>query len=282
MNNARKALGRELRYLREAAGLSGRQLADIVGETQTDIHRMEKASGKTLSSFSAPLVWKWLTAVDADEAAHERVSILVESVLRGDVTWREKLGDRTHLQDEIRDLEAESSIIRDFQLSIIPGLLQTPEYARYIIRVADVEGVIVHEESLAGRLRRQEALYGSGRQFTFLISEAALHRPVGMPGLLAAQLDRIVSLAPLQAVDVAILPLGEPPEAVPWSGFVIYEAEEPCVEVELTHPIEMVCDPGQVQHYRDLYLAMWDRALKGSDAVTLLQRVVGTLRERYE
>ncbi len=113
--------------------------------------------------------------------------------------------------------------MRNFQPTVVPGLLQTPEYAHYVIPRADIENVMDRDAAAAARLRRQQALFTGERRFEFLISEAALHWPRSTRELLTTQLERIVALAPLEAVSVAVLPLGEPVDAVPFHGFVIYE-----------------------------------------------------------
>ena len=76
----------------------------------------------------------------------------------------------------------------------------------------------------------------------------------------------------------ALLPLGDPVDAVPWSNFVIYEGDEPFVSVELVHRPETVTDPHQVDLYRRIYAQMWRRAAVGPDAVALIQRIAGDLR----
>jgi transcriptional regulator with XRE-family HTH domain len=278
IKQAREALGRDLNYLRDAAGLSERKLAARLGVSQTTILRLEKGRGTTPRSLPVSAIRKWVEVTGADEAIRLRVEVLIEAILRSDYSWRDKLGDRSHLQDEIRDLESEATIVRTFQLTVIPGLLQTPEYAHYIIPVADVENVIDHNAAAAGRLRRQQALFATGRRFEFLISEAALHWPASSPELVVAQLDRITALAPLKSVDLAVLPIGEPPDGIPWTGFVIYESSEPCVEIEMTHRGEMIDDPQQVDLYRNLYSRMWARSAVGPDAVALIQRVAADLR----
>lgn len=276
---ARVVLARDLKYLREAAGLSERQLAARLGVSQASIQRLENAIGKTSRSLPSRLIEEWTDATGADERTRDRVRLLVEAVLRKDRSWREKLGDKTHLQDEFRDLEATSHTIRGFQLTIVPGLLQTPEYARYIIPRADVDNVIDHAASVAARLARQEVLFSGGRRFEFLISETALHWPRSSPELLATQLDRIVALMPLKSVNVRILPLGEYADVIVWHNFVIYESDEPAVEVELTHRYERVTDPQQIELYRRIYGQLWEGAIYGAEAVTLIQRIANESRD---
>jgi transcriptional regulator with XRE-family HTH domain len=271
----REQLGAELEHLRRLAGRSGRALAGVLSISQSTISRVE--SGKAL--LSRDEVDAWADATAADAATRDRLLALVDAALREEASWRGKLGEgRTHLQDEMRGREAGARIVRNFQPTVVPGLLQTPEYAHYVIPRADIENVMDRAAAAAARLERQQSLFNGERQFEFLIGEAALHWPGSAPELLAAQLDRIVALAPLQAVTIAVLPLGEPVDAVPWNNFVIYEGDEPFVSVELVHRPETVTDPHQVDLYRRIYAQMWRRAAAGPDAVALIQRTAGDLR----
>ncbi|MGH3778873.1 MAG: helix-turn-helix domain-containing protein [Pseudonocardiaceae bacterium] len=271
----REQLGQELEHLRKLAGLSGRALAGMLPISQSTISRVE--SGKTL--LSRDEVDAWADAAGADTPTRARLLALVDAALREEASWRGKLGEgRTHLQDEIHARETVAHTVRNFQPTVVPGLLQTPEYAHYVIPRADIENVMDRGEAAAARLQRQQSLFNGDRQFEFLIGEAALHWPVAAPELLAAQLNRIVALAPLKAVNIAVLPLGEPVDAVPWSNFVIYEGDEPYVSIELVHRPETVANPRQVDLYRRLYDHMWRRAATGPDAVALIQRVAAELR----
>jgi transcriptional regulator with XRE-family HTH domain len=271
----RKQLGLELEHLRRLAGLSGRALADMLPISQSTISRIE--SGKALPTRDE--VGVWADATGANASTRERLLTLVEAALREEASWRGKLGEgRTHLQDEIRARETAAHTVRNFQPTVVPGLLQTPEYAHYVIPRADIENVIDRAVAAAARLQRQQSLFNGERRFEFLLSEAVLHWPRSEPEVLAAQLERIVTLAPLKAVNIAVLPLGEPVDAVPWNNFVIYEGDEPFVSIELVHRPETLTDPHQIDLYRRLYNQMWQCAATDSEATALIQRVAAELR----
>jgi predicted butyrate kinase (DUF1464 family) len=101
--------------------------------------------------------------------------------------WKHELREgHASLQTSFDELVRNAARIRDFQMTLIPGLLQTPDYARY----RALEAVRVHgtaadkvDEMVAARMRRQEVLYASGKQFEFLVLEAAFRYllcPAGM------------------------------------------------------------------------------------------------------
>lgn len=276
---AREQLAADLKYLREAAGLTERQLAERLGVTQSKVQRLEAGKGTTSKSLpSRHLVQLWAEATEADVVTRARLRMLVDAELRGDQSWRDRLGSRTHLQDEMRAHEAAAHTIRSFQPVIIPGLLQTPEYARYIIPLVDVEHTVDHEAALTGRLARQQALFAGEKRFEFLITEAVLRWPSTYPEMLAAQLDRVATLASLTSVEVRVLPLGEPADVVVWSPFVILESDRPFVSVEVTAVELPFVDHRQVSVYRELYDKMWERALVGQDALALIRRTATEMR----
>lgn len=280
---AREQLAQELKYLRESAGLSERDLADVLGKTQSHINRQETGRLTSPRSLSPKLIEDWAEATGADATTRLKLRMLVDAALRNDPSWKERLGDQTHLQEEMRLREAAAHTIRNFQPTIVPGLLQTPEYAKYVIRVADVEGDMDVEQHVLGRLRRQEALFTGDKQFEFLMSEAALRWPASHPDMLAAQLDRIVTLSSLKSVAVGVLPIGEPINVVAWSNFIILDGDKlSFIAMELVHNEPNLINDRDVGLYRGLYFKMWSRALVDQDAVALIRRIAAELRKEGE
>jgi len=275
---AREQLAHDLKYLRESAGLSERELAVRIDTTQSWVQQREKGKGTTARSLNLQRIEAWADATNADIDMRLKLRTLVDAILRDDPSWEDRLGERKHLQDEMRAREAAAHTIRSFQPTIVPGLLQTPEYATFVMRLADVESVMDYDEALAGRLRRQEALFVGEKRFEFLIGETALRWPASRPELLAAQLDRIVTLSSLKYVSVAVLPIGEPVNVVAWSNFTLLEGDSPFVSIELTHHEDPLADDRRIDLYRTLYSKMWARALTGADAAALIQRMAAELR----
>ena len=76
--------------------------------------------------------------------------------------------------------------VRNFQPGIIPGLLQTADYALRIMEIANIQGAVDLADAVNVRLARQEALYDQGRHFEFIMTESALRWRPGPPELLSA------------------------------------------------------------------------------------------------
>lgn len=276
MTTPRVQLGRELKHLREFAGLNGRDLAARIRDSglemsQSTVSRIESGA----AAVTRPEVQAWADATDAAPDTRERLMELAEAAFTDVTAWRNAVRAGTrHLQDHVRARETAARTVRNFQPTVIPGLLQTPEYAHWMIPLADIAGVVDHAEAAAARLQRQPALFDTDCRFEFLIGECALHwNPAPAPDLLVAQLDRVASLAATDNVHIGVLPINGQAVAAPWNNFVIYEGDETFVMVELIHAGVRITDPEDVELYRRLYDRLWERAAKGPDAVALIQRV---------
>ena len=190
------------------------------------------------------------------------------------VIFRERLaGLVSSMQIEFRELEATSMAVRNFQPGIIPGLLQTAEYARRILQMAGAQDDDDLASAVTVRLERQQALYDRGRRFEFILTEAALRWRPG-PGLLAAQLDHLASMATLETAELAVIPADAEMHAITRCGFILYEdrndGEPPVVAIETPHSLLYATD-ADVETYRD-QLALFRRsALYGAAALDFIR-----------
>lgn len=263
-------LRRELLRARDLADLSGRALADKLKVDRGKVWRVER--GQQLPPV--PLVKEWLRVCDVTGDDRRRVIDLAEAAHGETRPWGDLLAGATHLQGVARQREAEAAVVRNFQPTIVPALLQTPEYAMRVIPLADHTGSIDHTAALTTRLERQQRLYEDGHRFQFLLVEAALRWSVDLGEVGPAQLDRIVSMAKLGTVEVAVVPAGGDVVA-PWHNFVLWEPndDDPYVTTELFHGEQEIRTADEVALYRDLWERMWTAAAVGDDAVTLIREV---------
>lgn len=260
----RDRLRTELARVRVKAGLSGRALGAALGDglavKQATISRIER--GQTVPSV--PTVRAWLAACRVDDAAAAALLDLAEAAQAETRGWRELLERDGHAQREAADMEEAATAVRNFQPSVVPGLLQTPAYARALLTIGHTRDV---DRALSSRIGRQQILYEPGRLFTFLIAEKVLTWPLGGPDVLVGQRDWIVSLARLDTVEVAVLPHEATVTAL-WNNFLLWTfADEPArVTVERTDGETDTNDSGTVAHHLSLWERMWGAALLGDDA----------------
>lgn len=268
----RALLAKELLRVRDLAGLSGREMARRLGISQPKMSRIDR--GRSLPSV--PLVERWLSEGGADEDTRERILALAEAAHGETRPWGDLLGDRSHLQDEARQQNAAARLVRNFQPTVIPGLLQTAEYARSVLALGHTAD---RTAALAARLERQQVLHEPDRRFEFVIAESVL-RWVPGPRALAGQIDRLLSLATLESVEVAVLPASAA-VVVPWHNFIIREPADGSpiyVTTELFHGAQEINDVASVA----IYVKAWERlasvAVWSGHAQDLLARIADDYR----
>src|SRR2546421_8046171 len=232
LRSKRRRLAAELVRLREEAGLSGRELARQIGISQSKVSRIE--AGTTMPSM--PEVTAWAEAVGTNVSTRNRLRSLTEAAFVELHSWRSLLRDRPHLQDDIGRREAAASPVHTFQPYIVPGLLQTADYAARVFSMFQIpyaEGDVA--AAVAGRLNRQTALQRGGR-FEFLVTESALRWCPIPRRLFVAQLERIHQVSTFESVSIGVIPLDTAAVAAIPPGFVIYgEDDDAYLTVETVH-----------------------------------------------
>jgi Domain of unknown function (DUF5753) len=140
---------------------------------------------------------------------------------------------------------------------MVPGLLQTADYARRLLETAYEPGDV--GRAVAARLERQSILYDQAKRFDFLITESALRwRPQGID--MRPQVDRLISVASLPNVTLAVAPQGESP--IPYlHPFVIWQLPEGTMVSVETYSAELwVHEAADVARYREV----WERAAQAA------------------
>lgn len=265
----RQQLGAELRRLRDMAGISGRELAKRVGISQSTLSRIE--AGQVVPPL--PQVLDWAEAVGAEQDSQASLRALTEAAHSPEVhDWAASLADRPHLQDDVRAFEEDAQVVRNFQPALVPGLLQTADYARRVFATFDPPyAPDALAAALAARLDRQRVLYDPAKRFEFLITEAALRFRPGPHRVLLAQLDRIISIETLDTVTIGVIPQDiEASTTIP-HGFVIYENEDHAIASAEPIPGSMVSrGPEIVDAHRRRWAALTRMAVFDSDARAFL------------
>ncbi|MFE1799932.1 helix-turn-helix domain-containing protein [Streptomyces sp. NPDC059517] len=208
----RRKLGAELRALRARAGLTSGEAARLVGWHQSKVSRIE--TGR--SGVKPADVRRLLDAYDVrDPELHELLVVLAGA--DGDGRhhwWHAYRGLLPSTYSDFISLEAQAGAMRTLENSVVPGLLQTPEYARAVTRAA-LDGVpdgkidALVEMLVKVRLARQEVLRSNKPlRLSAVLDESVLRRTVGGPEVMARQLDRLREAAHLPHVRIQVLPFG--------------------------------------------------------------------------
>ncbi|MBD0844614.1 helix-turn-helix domain-containing protein [Streptomyces sp. TRM68416] len=181
-----------LKHQREAAGLTQQQLADMTVMTRSHIAHIE-AGRRVPSKEDARRLDKALNTGD----------VLSSFLPQEDGTIADYF-------ESARQLEQQATMIREFALSFVPGILQTERYARAVLGTtfpprSDEE----RDRHVVTRLERAKILSNPVTPVVWaLLDETVLRRPVGGPEIMAEQVAYIVKLVETKRVRAHILPLG--------------------------------------------------------------------------
>lgn len=271
----RARLGRRLRALRASAYPSGLQFASEAGWPQSRVSKLER--GAQVPTRADLEQWLALTGHGEDsdllaellgQAAAARIDYVADqSVLEeGGFAARQRRRGVT---------EAATWRITEYQPGMIPGLVQTPAYARELLSrtigglagLADARHEI--DAIVAERIRRQELLYEPGQEVELLIGQAALYNYPGLHSTMIGQLDRLVSLTGLDTLRVGIVPFDAPMTVLPLCNFTVHDAD--LVIIESLSGEQRHSDPDEVKAYLDAVAALWESVAVDEVALGLLR-----------
>nr|MDT0660654.1 helix-turn-helix transcriptional regulator [Micromonospora sp. DSM 115978] len=271
-------LAQVVRRLRQDAGLTHTDLVQATGLPRQTISRMENADRRP----NLAAVIKILHALNIGEASTTYRSVIRLAMDAAETGWWDRrehggMGDR---QRVVADIEHGATSIRQYQSALLPGLLQTEEYARYRAEFGGAEDV---EATVRGRLRRQDLLTADNPpQYTVIAEESVVRRLPVPPQVMLAQLRHLLDLAARPAISVRVLPvdarLGD--GYLPRSPFALYDhaGGDPVVVVIDTAEQDLVdSNPGTAARYAQLFDRLCAAALSDEDSATLIQQVADRL-----
>jgi transcriptional regulator with XRE-family HTH domain len=201
----RMLIGSTLRRLRTEKGITRDEAADAIRASAWKIHRMENGQVGFKDRDLVDLL-RLYGVTDQEEIA----ALLEISREANSPGWWFRYGDvvppwfRTYM-----DLESAATLIRTYQAQLVPGLLQTADYAR-----ATIAGMLLPrspeevERRITLKLARQQILKRpDGPRLWAVVDEAALRRPVGGEEVMREQLKRLIDAANLSSVVLQVLPI---------------------------------------------------------------------------
>jgi transcriptional regulator with XRE-family HTH domain len=275
-----RQLGRRLRELRQAAGLTGAQLAERLGSSQSAVSRYEL--GQMVPP--ADVVDQWAEAVGATAEEHAELVDLAELAETETVVWRRRSrrGGLAERQQETLEMEASAGVVWSFQPILMYRLLQVPGYARAVYEAFHVGARPDEAEGVAARLAHQEILHREERRrFEFLVSEAGLRWRFVPRDVMAAQLERLIEVSKLPNVYLGVLALEMPAPLWHSHGFTIFAERaggaETVVHIENLTAGDNLRNPLDVARYQDAFERLRKVALSGDEARGLLRRLAGDL-----
>jgi transcriptional regulator with XRE-family HTH domain len=274
----RRRLALELRRLREAARLTCEEVAEHLECSASKISRVE--TGRV--SVSPRDVRDMLELYGVPEQQRDSlVQLSRDSRQKG---WWHAYSDTIQPQFATYvGLESAASEIRVYEVNIIPGLLQTEDYARTMIRSATMNGSHDDiERTVALRMARQPALTRDDPPMLWtVVDEAALRRRVGGAELMRAQLEHVLELSSLKNVAMQVIPFAagaHPAMGRPFVILVFPERIDPDVVYleDLTSTLYLE-DVDEVDRYNVFFNHLRATALSFEDSAALVTSVLKEL-----
>lgn len=269
----RLRLGQELRLLRERQKLTGAKAAKELGWSPSKVSRIEAA--RTMPSADDIKAMVKLYRVDGDKF-DELIGLLRDAEQRG---WWEDYEDA--LPEEYTrflGLEAEAISQRSWEPNIVPGLLQTEDYAREVILSSRAISRITHSgvrSRVEVRLDRQRRVLHRPDpcRLTVVLDEAALMRRFGEPSVMREQMEHLLEMSLLPHVGVHVLTM-DSLHPVNTGAFIHlqFAAFDDVVYLEHLYTAHFVEDLERVAGYETAFEHIKAEALDEDESRVLIQR----------
>jgi transcriptional regulator with XRE-family HTH domain len=268
---AKKALGARMREVRKDAGLTARALALRTDQHYTRVSKIENGTQVPTDTD----IRLWCIACRADDQVPDLIAT-ARAVESAYVEFRRqaRAGMRRVLGPHTPERYAATATFRIYEHNAIPGLFQTPAYCAAMLSFwMDFLGTSDRlDTAVSERMRKQEVLHWSGKNFHVILEEQALRTWFGTAEVHAGQLGRLLEVMALPSVSLGIIPLMTERAGVASAPFWIFDEtvvalETPSASIEVTRPDE-------ISVYTRLYGHLEAAALRGPDARGLIVKAL--------
>jgi transcriptional regulator with XRE-family HTH domain len=274
VEQARKALGARLRDIRKDAGLTARAFASAAGWHYTKVSKLENGA-RTPSQAD---IRHWCSICRAEDQAPDLIAAARDVEIMY-AEWRRQLraGMRRSQAARLPAYER-TSLFRLYEPALVPGILQTAQYAAAVIGsfLAFTQAATDLAEAVAARMEWQKIIY-EGREFRVILEEQALRTRVGDAGVMAGQLDRLLAVMSLPSVELSIIPASAPRKVMPSGGFLIFDDE--MVQAETVSAELTVTTPQEITLYARRFALLRESGVSGRDARSLIHRALSEVAQ---
>lgn len=265
-----RALGRQIRVLRERAGLTQRQLGEALGYSEEQISSLERGRRVPQDDF--------LDAADELLGANGVLSAAKEDVARAKAKARVK--HPAWFRNYAR-LEQEAVEVHDFSNQAVPGFFQTEDYARAVFtsRQPLFDETTV-EERVGARLARQGFLtQWPPPMVSAIIAESVLRQPFGGRDVQRGQLQRLAALSDLRNVTIQVMPLDSEEHAGMGGPFTLLtpKGRPQVAYLEVQHISRLITDPEEVRVLAAKYGTIRAQALAPRESLLMIEKMLGEL-----
>jgi transcriptional regulator with XRE-family HTH domain len=266
-------LGQQLRGMREEARLTLKDVAEYVQRDASTVSRFE--SGILPARVPEVLAYLDLCGID-DQHRRDALKRLSQDVFQKG--WWD--GYAAEVAGSLVDriwLESRAQEIRTFDVVVVPGLLQTREYAETVIRAADPDATEEQVQRWVDiRMTRQQLLSREKPvRLVAILDEAVLRRKVGGSSVMRGQLDHLLDSGGRRHIEILVLPAETGAHACPDGGFEIFGMPGPYSDFGyvLTPGGELYVESIAVERLTSAYDRLREKALGRRSARTFIADV---------
>ncbi|WP_018634539.1 helix-turn-helix domain-containing protein [Parafrankia elaeagni] len=277
----RRRLGAELRRLREQAGLSADDAARHLECSPSKISRVE--TGRTPARIRDVRDLLELYGLHDTPERETLLDLVRQSKEQG---WWQSFGDAVpEWLETLIGLEGDADTILTYESVLVPGLLQTEEYARALALDFDRDGSPTDaERTVALKRERQKRRGRSGRPLVHaLLDEAVLRRPVGGPDVLRGQLEHLLAEAARGRVIIQVIPFqagGYPAQGFPFTLFEFPDTrDQPVVYLEALSGAVYLEKAHEVRRYKVAFEKLRACSLGPDEAGAMIMRIVEKVKQ---
>jgi transcriptional regulator with XRE-family HTH domain len=271
-----RQLARELRHLRERSGMTGEQVAAKMSWKQSKISRMETAKMRITSGE----VMELCETYGVDGTKRDQLVLLARSARQRD-WWREYSDYLKKGFIDFLAFEAEARTSCGYEAQVIPGILQCAAYARAILLGAQPRRSDEVDRGVEVRMARQQRVTQSDEPLHVwaVIDEAVLHRVVGRPDVMVAQLKHLLDLGELGNVSIQVLPYRAGIHAAIDGPFVLLTFDGYPDLLYIEHLVGCVYleKPADTDHGRLIFDHLRSAAINTGDSSALIREQVKEL-----
>ncbi|GAA2403050.1 helix-turn-helix transcriptional regulator [Streptomyces glaucosporus] len=221
----RVVLGKRLRDLRQQAGLTYEKAGAALDVTHATIRRMERAE----VGLKIPYVEKLLRTYGVTDQAEIDGFLALAREANRPGWWHRYRDVLPEWFSAFVSLESESHVIRAYEPHYVPGLLQTEDYARAVLRAGQPHAPEEEiERGLALRMERQRILAREEPPLLWVVmDETVLRRPIGGPGVMREQIARLIEACSMPTVRLQVMPFAAGPHPAMYGPFHIFRFPVP-------------------------------------------------------
>jgi transcriptional regulator with XRE-family HTH domain len=271
----RRRLATELRKLREQSGLPLTDAARKLGWQASRLSRIETRQ----SGIPAPDLRKLLNEYGVEDEEHRKYLADLARRVNERGWWQKYAGQIVSEYADLIGLEEEARAMRTYQQELVPGLLQTPDYARSVFRAGWPSSTAQQVDRwVEVRMERQEVLARSDPappRLHVVLSEGALRRPVGGREVMRGQLEHLLGPRDRANVTIQVLPFDAGVHPAMVGPFTMMTFPDPddlgIVYVENATGGLFLEEPAELRAYDEIWSALQASALSPDDSQAFLK-----------